>query len=66
VVQAVAVGAKLGREPIHQMIRICAGETTLGHVMMCVLLIALMELCFMGYMKKDKTQSPPSQGDSCP
>jgi hypothetical protein len=26
----------------------------------------LLELCFVGCMAKDKTCSPPSQGDSCP
>jgi hypothetical protein len=30
------------------------------------LLLSLLELCFMGYMGKDKICSLPSQGDSCP
>jgi hypothetical protein len=34
VVQAVAVEAQLGKEPIHQMVSMCAREITLGNVMM--------------------------------
>jgi hypothetical protein len=35
-------GGLTWEETIHQMISICAGETTLGHVMMWVLIIVLI------------------------
>jgi hypothetical protein len=47
-VQAVAVGTYLGTEPMHQIINICAWETTLGHVMMWVLIIVLTGVVFPG------------------
>jgi hypothetical protein len=42
----VAVGAQLGKEPVHQMVSMCARETTLGHVMMWVFIIALIKVVF--------------------
>jgi hypothetical protein len=47
-IRAVAVGAELGREPIRQMISVCAGETTLGHGMMQVLIVVLIGVVFHG------------------
>jgi hypothetical protein len=47
-VQAVAVGAELGKELICQMISVCAGETTLGHVIMWILIIVLIGVVFHG------------------
>jgi hypothetical protein len=56
-VQAGAVGAELGRESICQVIRICAGETTLGHGMIWVLIIVLIGEIFQGpHGKGQKTQ----------
>jgi hypothetical protein len=56
-------GAYLRREPIRQMISICAGETTLGHVMMWVLIIALIGVVFHGpHGKGQNTQSSFTMG----
>jgi hypothetical protein len=51
--------AQPGRKLVCQMISICAGETTLGHVMLEPL--PILELCFMGYLAKGRTLHPPSQ-----
>jgi hypothetical protein len=47
-VYATAVGTYLEKEPIHQIISICAGETSPGRVMMWVLIIALTGVVFHG------------------
>jgi hypothetical protein len=44
----VAVGAWVGKGPIHQMKNVCAGETTLGHVIMRVIIFALTGVVFRG------------------
>jgi hypothetical protein len=44
----VAVEAWVGKRPIHQMKNICAGETTLGHMMMRVIIFALIGVVFHG------------------
>jgi hypothetical protein len=41
-VQAVAVGAWVGKGPIHQMKNICAGETTPDCIIMRVIVFALI------------------------
>jgi hypothetical protein len=64
-VYTTAVGAYLEKEPIHQIISICAGETTLGHVMMWVLIIALTGVVFHGPHGKGINIQPPSLGESC-
>jgi hypothetical protein len=46
VVKAVAVEAQLGKKPIHQMVSMCARETTCGHVMMWAFIIALIKVVF--------------------
>jgi hypothetical protein len=61
-----AVGTYLEKEPIHQMISVCAGETSLGRVMMWVLIIALTGVVFHGPHGKGINIQPPSQGESCP
>jgi hypothetical protein len=46
-----AVRAWVKKGPIHQMKSICARETTVGHVMMEVIIVALIGVvCFMGHM----------------
>jgi hypothetical protein len=52
------VGASLGKEPIHQIIRICAGETTFGHVMMWVLIIVLIGVVFHGPHDRGLSMQP--------
>jgi hypothetical protein len=47
-VQALAVGAWVGKEPIHQMKNICARETTPGHVIMRVIIFVLIGVVFHG------------------
>jgi hypothetical protein len=47
-VQAVAVGAWVGKGPIHQMKNVCAGEITPGHVIMRVIIFALIGVVFHG------------------
>jgi hypothetical protein len=47
-VQGVAVGAWVGKGPIHQMKNICAGETTPGHVIMRVIIFVLIGVVFHG------------------
>jgi hypothetical protein len=47
-VQPVALGAWVGKGPKHQMKSICAGETTLGHVMMRVIIFVLFGVAFHG------------------
>jgi hypothetical protein len=44
----VAVGAWVGKGPIHQMKNICAGETTPGCVIMRVTIFALIGVVFHG------------------
>jgi hypothetical protein len=46
------------------MISVCARETTLGHVMMWVLIIILTGVVFHG--PHDGGLSPPSQEETCP
>jgi hypothetical protein len=66
-VQAVAVGAWVGKGPIHQMKSICAGETTLGHVIMRVIIFAIIEVVFHGpHGTGLHTLSPPSKGHYYP
>jgi hypothetical protein len=47
-VQAVAVEAWVGKGLIHQMKNICARETTLGHVIMRVIIFALIGVVIHG------------------
>jgi hypothetical protein len=47
-VQAVAVEAWVGKGPIHQIKNICAGETTLSHVIMRVIIFSLIGVVFHG------------------
>jgi hypothetical protein len=47
-IQAVAVGAWVGKGLVHQMKNICAGETTPGHVIMRVIIFALIGVLFHG------------------
>jgi hypothetical protein len=61
----VSVGAELEREPVRQMISVCAGETTLGHGVMWVLIV-LIEVVFRGPHGRGLSGSHPSRGDSCP
>jgi hypothetical protein len=65
-VYTTAVGAYLEKEPIHQIISICAGETSPGRVMMWVLIIALIGVVFHGPHGKGINIQPPSQEESCP
>jgi hypothetical protein len=60
-----AVGAYLEKEPIHQMISVCAGETTLGRVMMWVLIIALIGVLFHGPHGRVLNMQPSFKGDNC-
>jgi hypothetical protein len=47
-IQAVAVGAWVGKGLTHQMKNICDGETTPGHVIMRVNIFALIGVVFHG------------------
>jgi hypothetical protein len=47
-VQAVTVGAWVGKGPIHQMKNICAREITLGHMIIRVIIFALIGVVFRG------------------
>jgi hypothetical protein len=40
------VGAWVGKRPIHQMKNICTRETTLGHVIMRIIIFALIGVVF--------------------
>jgi hypothetical protein len=61
-----ACGARVGKGPIHQMKNICVGKTTLGHVIMRVIIFALIGVVFHGHMARGYTLSPPSNGHYCP
>jgi hypothetical protein len=66
-------GAELGREPICQMISVCARETTLGRGMVWVLIIALIGVVFHGphgrghtsLLHKGTTAAPDCTGSTC-
>jgi hypothetical protein len=45
-VQAVTVGAWVGKGPICQMTNICVGEATPGHAIMRVIIFALIGVVF--------------------
>jgi hypothetical protein len=45
---ACGCGGWLEKEPLHQMKNICARETTLGHVMMRVIIFFLIGVVFHG------------------
>jgi hypothetical protein len=48
------------------MKNICVGKTTLGHVIMRVIIFALIGVVFHGHMARGYTLSPPSKGHYCP
>jgi hypothetical protein len=51
---------------LHDMVSVCAGETTLGHGMMWVLIIVLIGVALHGPHGRELSTQPPSQRESCP
>jgi hypothetical protein len=59
-------GGQAWKIAVSQMISVCAGKTTLGQVMMWVLIIALIRVIFHGPHGKGQNTQHSFQEDICP
>jgi hypothetical protein len=62
----VAVGAWVGKGPVHQMKNICAGETAPGRVIMRAVTFALIGVGFHGPQGTGLNTQHSFKGHYCP